>query len=100
MGRRRALPAATASVLVGALLVALAAPAAGRRPGAVLDGCARTSATAELVGFGSGGRLRGIVFGHGRTGVVLANQSDEDLCGWLPFARAAAGQGLLMLAFD
>ena len=54
----------------------------------------------NLVRFGSGGRLEGMVLGHGRTGVVLANQSDEDLCSWLPFARATAAQGLRVLAFD
>ena len=53
-----------------------------------------------LVRFGSGGRLEGVVLGHARTGVVLANQSDEDLCSWLPFARATAAQGLRVLAFD
>jgi pimeloyl-ACP methyl ester carboxylesterase len=86
-------------VLVAALLAAVAAHPADRPAGAVLDGCARPSSNAKLVRFG-GGRLAGIVLGHGRTGVVLANQSDENLCGWLAFARAVAAQGLRVLAFD
>ena len=86
-------------MLLAALLAAAAAGAA-RPGGSALDGCARPSATTKLVRFGSGGGLAGVVLGHGRTGVVLANQSDEDLCGWLRFARAAAAQGLRVLAFD
>jgi len=83
-----------------AVLFAAAAGAVDRPQQAALDGCARTSADTRLVHFGSGGRLAGVVLGHGRTGVVLANQSDEDLCSWLPFARTTAAQGLRVLAFD
>jgi dienelactone hydrolase len=89
--------AAPASLVAAVLLVAGAAVAANRP---TLDGCVHGSATAKLVHFGSGGRLAGVALGHGRAGVVFANQSDEDLCGWLPFARATAAQGLRVLAFD
>jgi pimeloyl-ACP methyl ester carboxylesterase len=93
----RAWSAPLVAVLVATFVVAAAVAAHG--PPA-LDGCVRPSATTKLVRFGSGGRLAGVVFGHGRSGVVLANQSDEDLCSWLPFARATAAQGLRVLAFD
>jgi dienelactone hydrolase len=33
-------------------------------------------------------------------GVVLANQSDQNLCGWLPFARVAAARGFRVLLHD
>src|SRR4051812_26254907 len=34
------------------------------------------------------GRGTGVlVLGHGRTGVVLAPQSDGDICQWLPYGR-------------
>jgi hypothetical protein len=89
--------AAPASLVAAVLLVAGAAVAANRP---TLDGCVHGSATAKLVHFGSGGRLAGVALGDGRAGVVFANQSDEDLCGWLPFARATAAQGLRVLAFD
>ena len=87
-------------MLVATLLVTAAAGAVGRAHTVELDGCARSSATTKLVHFGSDGHLAGVLLGHGRTGVVLANQSDEDLCGWLHFARATAAQGLRVLAFD
>ena len=84
--------------LGAALLLGAGAAQAVTHP--TLDGCVHGSATATLVHFGTAGHLSGVVLGHGRTGVVLANQSDEDLCGWLPFAHAAAAQGLRVLAFD
>jgi pimeloyl-ACP methyl ester carboxylesterase len=74
----------------------------GRAPS--LDGCVRATQTTALVRFGAGSgpgkRLSAAVLGHGRTGLVLANQSDRDLCAWLPFARAAAAQGFRVLLFD
>jgi pimeloyl-ACP methyl ester carboxylesterase len=37
------------------------------------------------------------VLGHGPAGVVLSNQSDRDLCGWLPFGRVLAARGFQVL---
>src|SRR5262245_53306459 len=34
----------------------------------------------------SGATLHGAIFGRGRAGVVLAHQSNGDLCQWLPYA--------------
>jgi dienelactone hydrolase len=55
---------------------------------------------AFAVGGAAGVRLQAAVVGSGRTGVVLANQSDRNLCAWLPFARALTVQGFRVLLFD
>jgi hypothetical protein len=47
-----------------------------------------------------GERLEAAVLGRGPTGVVLANESDLDLCAWLPFARTLSRQGVRVLLFD
>jgi pimeloyl-ACP methyl ester carboxylesterase len=36
----------------------------------------------------------------GDVGVVLAHESEADLCRWLPFAKALADQGYRAFAFD
>jgi pimeloyl-ACP methyl ester carboxylesterase len=46
------------------------------------------------------GPTAGVVLGRGRTGLVLGHQVGSDLCEWLPRARALAGQGRKVLAFD
>jgi pimeloyl-ACP methyl ester carboxylesterase len=44
---------------------------------------------------------RAFLFGHGPTGLIFSNQSDRDLCSWLPFARQlAASQHLTVLLYD
>jgi hypothetical protein len=40
------------------------------------------------------------VLGTGRRGVVLSNQSDQNLCGWLPFAKTLATRGFRALVYD
>ena len=40
------------------------------------------------------------VLGTGPVGVVLSNQSDQNLCGWLPFAKTLASHGLRVLVYD
>src|SRR5512133_2932729 len=40
------------------------------------------------------------VLGHGPAGVVLSNQSDRNLCGWLPFGRVLAARGFQALLYD
>jgi pimeloyl-ACP methyl ester carboxylesterase len=44
--------------------------------------------------------LGGLVYGSGRTGVVLAHQSNGDLCMWLPYAHTLAERGYRVLPFD
>jgi pimeloyl-ACP methyl ester carboxylesterase len=100
MQRRR-----TAALLVIALLVgacsggqsggrAASAPATTQ---AALDGCLRSGegTLAEL-----GGGHQAAVLGGGSAGVVLSNQSDENLCAWLPFGRTLAAKGFRVLLYD
>lgn len=46
------------------------------------------------------GGLHGTLFGSGRDGVVLADQSDRGRESWAPFARFLAAHGLRVLTFD
>jgi pimeloyl-ACP methyl ester carboxylesterase len=43
---------------------------------------------------------RAFVLGEGSRGVVFSNQSDMDLCSWLPFAREIASAGFAVLLYD
>ncbi len=67
-----------------------------------VDGCLRLGRGAERtqVRVQASLTLRGAVIGAGRDGVVLANQSDRDLCSWLPLARALTHAGFRVLLFD
>jgi pimeloyl-ACP methyl ester carboxylesterase len=40
------------------------------------------------------------VLGTGPVDVVLSNQSDQDPCAWLPFARTLAARGFRVLVYD
>src|SRR5262245_14976358 len=62
-----------------------------------LDGCVQAG-QASLVDLGGGHQAA--VLGSGATGVVLSNQSDQNLCGWLPFGRVLAGHGFRVLLYD
>lgn len=48
----------------------------------------------------NGATLGGVLAGNGRVGVVLAHQSDGDVCQWWPFAGQLVERGLRVLAFD
>ena len=73
-----------------------APPTTAARP-AALDGCVRPG-SAQLVDVGGGRQVA--VLGRGPVGVVLSNQSDQNLCGWLPFARTLAARGFRVLVYD
>lgn len=45
-------------------------------------------------------RVSGPLYGAGRSGVVLVNQSDRDWCGWFPLPSSIAGGHRLYLGFD
>jgi pimeloyl-ACP methyl ester carboxylesterase len=62
-----------------------------------LDGCVRAG-RASLVDLGGGHQAA--VLGSGTTGVVLSNQSDQNLCGWLGFGGALAARGFRVLLYD
>jgi hypothetical protein len=74
---------------------------ATKRSAAALDGCVRPGRGVRLVSFQAPGeRVPAAIVGDGPIGVVFANQSGNDMCGWLPFARRLAGQGFRSLLFD
>jgi esterase/lipase len=45
-------------------------------------------------------RLKGVVLGSGRTGIILANQTDTHICDWLPFARVLQAHGYRVLLWE
>jgi dienelactone hydrolase len=47
-----------------------------------------------------GTKLVGHRFGKGTTAVILAHQSDGDLCEWLPYARRLAARGYFAFPVD
>ena len=47
-----------------------------------------------------GEQLRAAVAGNGPIGVVLANQSDNNACQWLPFPAYLSAHGIRLLGFD
>jgi pimeloyl-ACP methyl ester carboxylesterase len=47
-----------------------------------------------------GEQLRAAIVGKGSTGVVLANQSDNSACQWLPFPAYLTARGMRVVAFD
>src|SRR6266496_1649665 len=62
-----------------------------------LDGCVQAG-QASLVDLAGGHQAA--VLGSGPTGVVLSNQSDQNLCGWLGFGRKLAARGFRVLLYD
>jgi pimeloyl-ACP methyl ester carboxylesterase len=64
---------------------------------AALDGCLRAG-EGTLTDLGGGHQAA--VLGDGSAGVVLSNQSDENLCAWLPFGRVLAAKGFRVLLYD
>jgi pimeloyl-ACP methyl ester carboxylesterase len=67
------------------------------RPVAGLDGCLRPGPGVRIAEVG--GAQAGIV-GTGTTAIVLLNESDENLCSWVPFARTLARAGYRALLTD
>jgi alpha-beta hydrolase superfamily lysophospholipase len=86
------------NVVVAVLLAALAAaPAAS--PHASWDGCTKRAGDITFAA-PDGTRLAGHLFGHGKVGVVLAHQSDGNLCQWVEYATHLGTLGYTALAFD
>ena len=86
-----------------ALLLLAVTPAVASAASPPLDRyCLKPSERTRGVQFRAtdGARLQGVLLGRGQKGVVLAHQSDGDLCQWLPFARVLAGKGYRALTFD
>jgi pimeloyl-ACP methyl ester carboxylesterase len=72
------------------------------RAAAGFDDCLRPGPGVALVAVPAPGeRLPAVVLGRGgSTGVVFANQSGSSACGWLPYARAVARDGVRSIVFD
>jgi pimeloyl-ACP methyl ester carboxylesterase len=82
------------------LLVALlaAASTAGAAPERTAHDCVRGG---ELWFHAADGtKLVGHRFGKGTTAVILAHQSEGDLCDWLPYARRLAARGYFVFPID
>lgn len=69
--------------------------------GPSINGCNYAVPGAHLVRFRARReKLSAALAGRGSTGVVLANQSDNSACEWLPFPAYLAAHGMRVLAFD
>jgi hypothetical protein len=99
------------TVRLGGLLLAvlaLTAACSTTRPGGTPATTAPPTASTALDGCVGAGQARllamphgtAAVLGHGPAGVVLSNQSDRNLCGWLPFGRVLAARGFQVLLYD
>jgi pimeloyl-ACP methyl ester carboxylesterase len=68
----------------------------------LVDGCLRLGTDTRAIHIRISGSfaVEGAVVGRGRAGVVLANQSDRNLCSWLSFARVLTRAGFRVLLFD
>ncbi len=72
----------------------------GGRTGSI-DDCLSPGGDVRRMNFGSGaGALSGAIIGRGSTAVAFANQSDQDLCSWVPLAEQLAKQGVMSGLFD
>jgi pimeloyl-ACP methyl ester carboxylesterase len=66
-----------------------------------LDNCFTAArGTVTTVPDAGGGRLTLGIAGSGPRVVILANESDENLCSWLPFAARLAAAGYRAVLFD
>src|SRR5919204_6511645 len=86
---------------VGILAVLAALLLGGAPPGGASpnrDACVRSNPVRFRAADGT--RLVGARFGRGTTAVVLAHQSNGDVCQWTPYARRLAPLGYLAFPFD
>ena len=66
-----------------------------------IDNCTGPGPGARVLRFRSGGlALTGVLFGTAPTTFVLSNESDENLCSWLPFVRPLERHGYSVLLYD
>ncbi|HEY8103068.1 MAG TPA: alpha/beta fold hydrolase [Gaiellaceae bacterium] len=92
--RRALLPLALAAFVLAAVL----ASAAGARSERASHSCFRAGELRFQAADGT--KLVGHRLGKGTTAVVLAHQSEGDLCDWIPYARRLAARGFFVLALD
>ncbi len=97
---------ATLAVAAAALLAACSTtkPSATPSPSGPRAGanCPELTADGKAVHFGSdlGSDLYGLVFGTGKTGVVIAHMNGGDSCQGAPYAKELAQSGYRVLVFD
>jgi alpha-beta hydrolase superfamily lysophospholipase len=85
-------------LLLLAALLAFAAAPVGAAPQRVEHDCVRGG---ELFfNAADGTKLVGHRFGKGTTAVILAHQSEGDLCDWLPYAKRLASKGYFAFPID
>jgi pimeloyl-ACP methyl ester carboxylesterase len=93
-------PQASSQPTSARLAVPDSASPARQHPASV-DGCfTPVRGTIETVPDTGGGRLTLAIIGTGPRVVVLSNQSNEDLCSWLPFSRRLAAAGYRVVLWD
>ncbi|HUH15649.1 MAG TPA: alpha/beta fold hydrolase [Gaiellaceae bacterium] len=85
-------------LLLAAVAAAVLASTAGAGADRAAHDCVRGG---ELWFYASDGtKLVGHRFGTGTTAVILAHQSEGDLCDWLSYARRLAGKGYFVFPVD
>jgi alpha-beta hydrolase superfamily lysophospholipase len=85
-------------LLLLAALLAFAAAPVGAAPQRAEHDCVRGG---ELFfNAADGTKLVGHRFGKGTTAVILAHQSEGDLCDWLPYAKRLASKGYFAFPID
>jgi pimeloyl-ACP methyl ester carboxylesterase len=66
-----------------------------------LDGCfTEASGRVESAPDAGGGTLPVGIVGSGQRVIILSNESDEDLCSWIPFARRLPAAGYRTVLWD
>jgi pimeloyl-ACP methyl ester carboxylesterase len=69
----------------------------------IVDNCLKLDQTTQRVTIhppGNAATISGVLVGRAPTTFVLTNESDEDLCSWLPFARMLEHHGYSALLYD
>lgn len=94
-------------VAVGTILLLLASCSGGptrEASGDLSERCGKKKPTVPVQALpydpGSGEGVDGFVLGDGSEGIVFSNQTDTDLCDWLPLATEMAGEDRRALIYD
>jgi pimeloyl-ACP methyl ester carboxylesterase len=93
---------AASACAVALLVAACGSKERGSRPRASLDGCVTFSAAARKIVLHptSGAPVPAALLGSGKTAFVLTDESDENLCSWLPFVATLKAHGYAALLYD
>jgi hypothetical protein len=100
---------ATCSSVFGALVATTVLAACGatasihHKPAPpTVDGCVSLAPAARMITLDPAGSppVQVVLLGRGKATFVLSNESDENLCSWLPFARTLEAHGYSAMLFD